>query len=63
MKKISHYLFTTYGDAGQILSGRIALQYNNPNITIGFSIGLLLISTIVFYIISHVTFTKRDILI
>lgn len=63
MKKIAHFLFTSYGDAGGILSGNIAVQYNNPNITIGFSIGVMVISIVVFYIISHLIFTKRDVLI
>lgn len=63
MKKIAQFLFISYGNAASVLDGSIALQYNNPNITIGFSIAVLLISTIVFYIISHLTFTKRDILI
>ncbi|MDD7795944.1 ABC transporter permease subunit [Clostridium sp. 'White wine YQ'] len=63
VKKIANFLFTSYGDAGGLLSGYMAVQYNNPNMTLAFGIAVMIITTIVFYIISHVVFTKRDILI
>ncbi|MBL4933851.1 ABC transporter permease subunit [Clostridium paridis] len=63
VKKIANFLFTSYGDAGGLLSGSMAVQYNNPNMTLAFGIAVMVITTIVFYIISHVVFTKRDILI
>jgi ABC-2 type transport system permease protein len=63
VSKYVHYIFSTFGDPSMVLSGRIATQFNNPNITIGFTIGVLVIWTIVSYVISHVVFTKKDILI
>lgn len=63
MKKIAHFLFLTYGDTGSVLSGSIAMQYNNPNLNITWAIAVMVISSIIFYIISHFVFTKRDILI
>jgi ABC-2 type transport system permease protein len=63
VSKYVHYIFSTFGDPSMVLSGRIATQFNNPNITIGFTIGVLVIWTVVSYVISHVVFTKRDILI
>lgn len=63
VSKYVHYIFSTFGDPSMVLSGRIATQFNNPNITLGFVIGVLVIWTIVSYVISHVVFTKKDILI
>ncbi|KYH28936.1 ABC transporter permease subunit [Clostridium colicanis] len=63
VSKYVHYIFSIFGDPSMVLSGRIATQFNNPNITIGFTIGVLVIWTIVSYVISHVVFTKKDILI
>lgn len=63
INKYAHYLFTTFGDPSKILTGNIALRSNNPVITPTFSIAILLGWTIVSYVISHVVFKKRDILI
>jgi ABC-type transport system involved in multi-copper enzyme maturation, permease component len=63
VKKIANFLFTSYGDAGGLISGSMAVQYNNPNMTLVFGIIVMVITTLVFYLISHVVFTKRDILI
>ncbi|QAA30268.1 ABC transporter permease subunit [Clostridium manihotivorum] len=63
IKKISHFLFLTYGNTGSVLSGNIAVQYSNPNLNITWAIAVMLISSVVFYVISHLVFTKRDILI
>jgi ABC-2 type transport system permease protein len=63
MKKIAHFIFLTYGDTSSVLSGSLAMQYNNPNLNITWAIAVMVISSIVFYVISHFVFTKRDILI
>ncbi|MFT5872202.1 MAG: ABC-2 type transport system permease protein [Clostridium sp.] len=63
LKKVAQYMFTTYGSVGPVLMGEVATRYNNPNVTTTFGIGTLIVTTIVCYVIAHVVFTKKDILI
>lgn len=63
VKDYVHYIFSTFGDPGMILGGNIARMANNPNVTTLFAIGILIAWTVVSYVVSHVVFTKRDILI
>ena len=59
----SYLLFTTYGRVSYIFDGTLAQRLQNPSITLPYAIGVLSIWTIVCYLISHIVFTKRDILI
>lgn len=62
--KIVPYLFTTYGNVVGVLKGEeLALRFQNPALTVGFSIPVMIIWAIVCYVISHFVFTKKDILI
>ncbi|MBC8060006.1 MAG: ABC transporter permease [Clostridiaceae bacterium] len=63
LKRIVQYLFTPYGSIASVFTGESALRYNNPNITTSFGIGTLIVTSIVCYVISHIVFTKKDILI
>lgn len=63
LKKLAQYIFTSYGSVGLILTGEVAMRYNNPNITTVFGIGTLVVTSIVSYLIAHIVFTKKDILI
>jgi len=63
LKKVAQYMFTTYGSVGPVLMGEVAMRYNNPNATTTFGIGTLIVTSIVCYVIAHVVFTKKDILI
>jgi ABC-2 type transport system permease protein len=56
-------MFTTYGDVGEVITGNIARAFNNPSITTSFVIFILAIWGIVSYLIAHVVFIKKDILI
>ncbi|MPN37871.1 hypothetical protein SDC9_185392 [bioreactor metagenome] len=62
-RKYVQYLFTTYGDVGKIVSGNIAQMLNNPSVTSMYAIVLLLMWAVISYIISHIVFVKKDILI
>lgn len=62
-RKYVQYLFTTYGDVGKIVTGNIAQIVNNPNVTTMYAIALLLIWSAASYIISHIVFVRKDILI
>jgi len=63
LKKVAQYMFTSYGAVGSILTGEMVLRYNNPNVTTAFGVGTLIVTSIVCYLISHIVFTKKDILI
>jgi ABC-2 type transport system permease protein len=63
LKKYAAYVFTSYGDVSQLISGNVAVVFNNPNITFGFVLVVLCAWTAISYLIAHLIFTKRDILI
>lgn len=60
---VSKYIFTTYSSIGSMISGRIAMYYNNPSFNTGSGIIAMIGCTIVCYIVSHFVFTKRDMLV
>ena len=63
VKNIAPYIFIYHGNASSLLKGEMARQLNTPNITISNSILVMIIWIIVCYVISHLVFTKKDILI
>lgn len=63
MKGISHLIFTTYSDTANLLTSDLALSYQNTNLTTENAIICMLITSILAYIIAHINFTKKDILI
>ncbi len=63
LKKLAQYIFTSYGTVGQVLTGEVVMRYNNPNVSTAFGIGALIVTSLVCYLISHIVFTKKDILI
>lgn len=63
IRDISHLLFTTYADAGSLVTSDLALMYQNPKLTTTNGIVCMIITAIIAYIIAHINFTKKDILI
>lgn len=63
VKKIAHMLFTTYADSVTILNSTGALMTKNQHVTITNGIICLVITLIVSYLISHINFTRKDMLI
>ena len=65
-KKIGEYAhlnFLNYGNTPGVISGDIAHIYANTNFTPGLGATLMVITIIVSYIIAHVVFSKRDMLV
>ena len=60
---IAHYIFLTYASPSWVISGDGCNMYNNPNITLGMGIVVLIVTTIICYVIAHIVFKKKDILI
>lgn len=63
IKEYSYLLFTTYADAGSVINSNLQLLYQNPRLTIVNGIICMIITSILAYIIAHINFTKKDILI
>lgn len=63
LRGIANLLFVSYSDPTSWLTGNLAVQYNSANMGIEFGIGVLVVTTVVCYVISHLVFTKRDILV
>lgn len=63
VQKIAHLLFVNYGNTIGLVTGDSVFMYNNVNVTVKMGIIVMVITTIVSYIVAHVVFTKRDILI
>lgn len=63
IRNISHLLFTTYADAGSLVTSKLALMYQNPKLTTTNGIICLIITAIIAYTIAHINFIKKDILI
>ena len=63
IRKVSKYIFLSYGDSTSLVDGSIAQYYGSPDITIVFGIVVLVVTTVVCYLISQFVFSKKDILI
>ena len=63
IKEYSHLLFTTYADASSVINSNLPLMYQNPKLTIVNGIICMIITSILAYIIAHINFTKKNILI
>lgn len=63
VKNISPYIFSTYGNAFTVMQGDLALRFQNIIFTTPFTIMILSVWSIICYLVSHIVFIKRDILI
>lgn len=63
VSKLAPYFFTMYGDASSLLNGQMAQGLQMPKLTPTLGITVLLVWTVVSYLIAHVVFVKKDILI
>lgn len=61
--KVAHLLIFNYGSTVNIITGDITNMYNNPNFSIGLGVALMGATIVVSYILAHVIFSKKDILI
>ncbi len=63
VRKAAPYLFTTYGNTFSLMQGQFPLNFQNPIFSTGLGITVLIAWSVVCYLISHIIFVKRDILI
>lgn len=62
-RKVSFLLFSSYGDSGSLLDGSISVFFNKPTVTMQFGIIVMIAWIVICYLISHLVFSKKDILI
>lgn len=62
-RRIAPYLINTYSSPGFLLSGDLANQIKNPDISVGLGIAVNLITGAISYIMAHIWFTKKDMLV
>lgn len=60
---LARYVFVLFGRAGEVITGQVALSMNDPHITAGGIVVVFVIWIVVSYLIAHIVFTKKDILI
>jgi len=61
-QKIAPYIFGSYWDLLDILTGAFSRDLLNPNATLGLFIGVCVTWIVVCYGIAHMVFTRRDVL-
>lgn len=59
----AHLSFLSYGAAPQLLTGELNSNFTNPDINYMLGIGLMIGVALIAYAISHINFTKKDILV
>ena len=62
-KSIARYVFVIFGEVGNLLTGRAAVTLNNPHVTLTSSVIVFVAWIVLSYVIAHIIFTKKDILI
>ncbi|WP_139902217.1 ABC transporter permease subunit [Clostridium thermarum] len=63
LRKFARFVFVMFGNVENILTGRFAERFNNPNVNFSYIMIMFVVWIVGSYIISHVVFTKKDILI
>ena len=63
LRKIAHLVFLNFGDAISVFTGSSAMMMQNANMTVTNGIIVMIVTTVVAYLIAHINFSKKDILI
>ncbi|AYE34226.1 ABC transporter permease subunit [Clostridium septicum] len=63
LKAIAHLIFLNYADTISVIVGSTPLMYGNVNMTMNNGIIVMIITSILSYVIGHLVFTRKDILI
>ena len=61
--KAAHLLFFNYGSTLDVITGDITHIFNNPNFDVGLGIVLMCVTIVVSYVLAHIIFSKKDILV
>lgn len=61
--KYMPYIFTAYGDSTAVIKGQLAPRLGNDFVTVPNAILVMLVWIVGCYVISHIVFTRKDILV
>ncbi|OPJ57423.1 ABC transporter permease subunit [Clostridium oryzae] len=61
--KITQFIFLSYGNVDDLITGGIAVGFKNPNVNLELAVIVMVVWGVLSYVISHIVFTKKDILI
>lgn len=63
LRKMAHLVFLNFGDSISVFTGSSAMMMQNPNMTVTNGVIVMIVTTLVAYLIAHINFSKKDILI
>lgn len=63
LRNVAHLIFMNFGDAISVYTGGSAMMLQNANMTVTNGIVVMIVTTVVAYLIAHINFSKKDILI
>ncbi|NLK95125.1 MAG: ABC transporter permease subunit [Clostridiales bacterium] len=63
VQKVAHLIFFNYGDTKNVIVGGVAEMYRNINFSPYTGIIVMLVTTVICYVIAHIVFSKKDMLI
>jgi len=61
--KVAHLIFLNYGATNNVIDGSVSRVFNNPSFSVGLGAALMIGTIVVSYIIAHIVFSKKDVLI
>ncbi len=63
LRKMAHLVFLNFGDSISVFTGSSAMMMQNQNMTVTNGVIVMIVTTLVAYLIAHINFSKKDILI
>lgn len=63
LRSMHKFIFILFGNVEALLTGQVAVNLNNPNVNMNTAIIMFIVWIVVSYVIAHINFTKKDILI
>lgn len=63
LRKMAYLVFLNFGDSISVFTGSSAMMMQNPNMTVTNGVIVMIVTTLVAYLIAHINFSKKDILI
>lgn len=62
-KRFANYVFLNYGAPAKVIEGNVAYSFHNTNFSVSLGIIIMCIVIVVSYALSHIVFSKKDMLV
>lgn len=63
LRSVARFIYVLFGDVESLLTGQMALRFNNPNVNLSSTLIVFVAWIVLSYAFAHLVFTKKDILI